>query len=131
MTQKERNEELIRRLYRSLADGKFDEYYQYLSDDITYYAAGDCFASGVHKGKEQLRKIGYTTFKETNGTHRVELKQIVATDSHVAVIDKWTATRKEKTIDMDNLIVYTVENGMVREIREFIGDEKIHDEFWE
>ena len=70
------------------------------------------------------------TFKETQGTHRVEMKSLLATDSHVAVVDTWRASRKDKEIEMDNLIVFKLEDSKITEIREFLGDIMEHDEFW-
>jgi ketosteroid isomerase-like protein len=124
------NEALIRRLYDALTSQDFQAYMNLLSDDIVYYAAGDCPVSGVHRGKEALMRIGQITFQETNGTHRVKLKRMVANESYVAVIDTWTAERKAKQIQMDNLLVYKIVAGKVTEIREFLGNEAKHDDFW-
>lgn len=124
------NEELVRRLYGFLSVGRFDDYFDLLSDGVVYYAAGNLIVSGVHEGKDELKKIGPITFKETNGTHRTELQSVVETDSHVAVVDTWRASRNGRTIEMESLLVYAVIGGHVTEIREFIGDEAEHDAFW-
>ena len=124
------NAATIRELYQAIANRDFGRYLSLLSEEIVYYAAGNCLISGVHKGKDEVRRIGAITFEETKGTHRVEMKSLVATDSHVAVVDTWRASRNGKSIEMDNLLVYTLEDGKVTEIREFLGDEKAHDAFW-
>ena len=124
------NEALIRRLYDALENMDFQGYMDLMADDVEYHAAGNCPVSGIHKGKEDLARIGQITFRETNGTHRVKLQQIIANKSHVAVTDIWSATRNGKEIRMDNLLIYKVESGKVKEIREFLEDEIRHDEFW-
>lgn len=124
------NEKVIKEMYKSLERGEFQNYFSVLSEEVVYRAAGDCVISGVHKGKEKLKEIGMITFKETGGTHSVKMKSLVSTDSHVAVVDTWRAKRKGKEIEMDNLLVYRLENDKIVEIIEFLGDEKAHDEFW-
>ena len=127
---KAENEVIIQRLYEALANQDFQGYLDMLADDVEYYAAGDCPVSGVHKGKEALIKIGQITFKETNGTHKVKMRRLVANNAYVAVIDTWTATRNRKEIQMNNLLIYKIVAGKVQEIREFLEDESEHDEFW-
>jgi uncharacterized protein len=127
---RDQNEKTIHELYDAIKKGDFERYFSYLSDEIVYYAAGNCLISGIHKGKEELKKIGAITFKETQGTHRVEFLSMVVTDKYAAVVDKWKASRKGKNIEMLNLLVYQMEGGKITEIREFIEDEKSHDEFW-
>ncbi len=124
------NEQLVKRLYEAQSRADFEEYFSLLSDEIVYHAAGDCLVSGVHRGKEKLKEIGMITFKETEGTHRVTLKSIIANDSYVAAVDTWKARRKGINIEMDNLLIYRIENEKIIEIREFIGNVKKHDDFW-
>jgi len=124
------NEKIVREIYRALSEGDYGKYFSLLSDDIVYYAAGDCQVSGIHKGKEELKRMGTLTFEETQGTHRVELKSLSATNTYVAAIDIWKASRNGNSIQMENLLVYKLKNGKVTEIREFIENEKLHDEFW-
>ena len=127
---REQNEKVIIEIYDALAKGDFKKYFSLLSDEIVYYAAGNCQLSGVHKGKEEIAKLGALTFKETQGTHTVVFQSMVATNAYVAVVDKWKASRKDKNIEMSNLLVYKLVEGKVAEIREYIEDEKAHDDFW-
>ena len=124
------NEKIVKKLYDAQSRANFEEYFSLLSNDVVYYAAGDCRLSGIHKGKEKLKEIGMITFKETGGTHRVTLKSIIANDCYVAVVDTWKASRKGSDIEMDNLLVYMIEGEKNKEIREFIGDVEKHDDFW-
>jgi hypothetical protein len=124
------NERIVKNLYEAQKSSDFEKYFSLLSEDIVYRAAGNCQISGVHKGKEKLKKIGMITFKETEGTHSVEMKSLISTETHVAVVDTWRARRKGKEIEMDNLLVYKLENRKIVEIIEYIGDEKAHDDFW-
>ncbi len=126
---KQNNEALVRKIYDAWADRDFKAYLDLLSDDIIYHAAGNCPFSGIHKGKEAVIKMGQLAL-EIGGTQRVVFKQLIANDSHVAVIDRWTAEREAKTVQMDNLLVYKIESGKITEIWEFIEDEVAHDDFW-
>jgi len=83
---KQNNEALIRNLYEAWAAQNFKAYFGLLADDIVYHAAGNCPFSGVHRGKEAVIKMGQLA-KELGGTHRVVLKQLMANESHIAVID--------------------------------------------
>lgn len=127
---KTENEAIIAKLYEALANQNYQDYLDLMADDVVYHAAGNCPVSGIHKGKESLIKIGQLTFQKTNGTHKVKLKQIIANNAYVAVIDTWTAKRNEKEIQMDNLLIYKIESGKIKEIREYLEDENLHDEFW-
>ena len=127
---KTENEAIIQKLYDALANQNFQEYMDLMADDVEYHAAGDCPISGVHKGKKELMKIGQITVEETNGTHQVKLKHLISNNSFVAAIDTWSAKRNGKKIQMDNLLIYKIESGKIKEIREFIEDELQHDAFW-
>lgn len=129
--QQKKNERLVEELYSSLAEGNIEKYFSLLKDDVVYHAAGNCIVSGDHVGKKKIMEIGMTTMKETQNTHKVEFLEMVSTESHVAVVDKWTAERKGKRVEMKNLLVYKIVADQVAEISEFIGNEEEHDAFWE
>ena len=124
------NRALIKKLYDALEHQDFQGYLDCMADDVVYHAAGNCPVSGIHKGKESLVNIGKITFQETKGTHKVRLKQLIANKKHVAAVDTWTAKRNGQEIRMDNLIIYMIEAGKIKEVREFIEDEARHDLFW-
>lgn len=124
------NADIIRRLYQSLEKGDFAAYLNLLTDDIVYHAAGHCFFAGDYHGKENLGKLAQMIYAETQGTHRAVRRHIMATATHVAVIDTWNAQRKGQTIQMDNLLVYRVADGKIAECWEYIENVEAHDAFW-
>ena len=124
------NADIVRTLYLSLEKGDVAAYFNLLADDIVYHAAGNCSFAGDHHGKESMSKLAQRIYAETQGTHRVMRRQIMATATYVAVIDTWNAQRKGQAIQMDNLLVYRIASGKVAECWEYIENVEAHDAFW-
>jgi len=108
----------------------YQNYLDLISDDIVYHAAGNCFFSGDYHGKEKMSQLAKTIYAETKGTHRVVRRHIIATATHAAVIDTWSAQRKGQSITMDNMLVYRIANEKVAEVWEYIENVTAHDAFW-
>jgi ketosteroid isomerase-like protein len=124
------NERLIRELYRLLAEGDLSGYFELLTDDVVFHVGGDSLVAGDHAGKEAVLGLGVRILEETAGTFRTVLLGVLANDTFVVTLHRWTAERRGLQIAMDNFNVYRVEDGRVAERWELIERHHEHDEFW-
>jgi uncharacterized protein (TIGR02246 family) len=124
------NAALARTLYTALADGDLAGYLDLLADDAVFHVGGTSIVAGDHTGKDAIVQLGLKVLEETGGTYKTELVAVLANDSHVTTLHRWSATRRDHDIEMANFNVYRLEDGKVVERWEFIEDRNAHDEFW-
>ena len=124
--------ERVRELYEALARSDIEQYLEGLRDDVVFHVGGVSQIAGDYRGKEAVVALGLKVLEETGGTFRTDLRDAIGTGSHVVTLHHWTAQRREKSIAMDNLNVYRLdEDGYVVERWEFIEDQARHDAFWD
>jgi ketosteroid isomerase-like protein len=66
----------------------------------------------------------------TQGTFRIEIKEVLANDAAVAVVVRSTAKRGERTLDDQQIHLLHLRDGRVVDIWQFVGDEPAVEAFW-
>ena len=67
---------------------------------------------------------------ETEGSLRVEVLTMAASGDHVLVFERVTGTRKGKTLETKEALVFKLDNGVVTEVTELQSDYPAVAQFW-
>jgi ketosteroid isomerase-like protein len=124
------NVEVLRRLYDALAEGDFEAVMGLMADDISAHVPGKSQVAGEYEGKEAVGGYVGKLAELSGGTLRFEPHDVMASDGHGVGLVKDLAERGERKLAMNNVHVWHVSDGAVREIWVYPGDLYAWDEFW-
>lgn len=94
-------EDVVRRLYQAVADVDFDAAERCFAPDALWHLPGRSPIAGDHRGWAQIRdnflaKLGPLS----GGTFRAELLDVAVGDTYVVAVQRATASRGKRTLDI-------------------------------
>lgn len=103
-----------------------------LSDGVVWHQPGTNFLSGVKKSKAEVFQMVGSMVELTSHTLKLtDVKILAENGNEVACLLHWKAARPTgEVLDVDNIDVYTVENGQIVKARIFSADLMQEDKFW-
>jgi hypothetical protein len=122
------NAELVMKGFEAFATGDMAAMDQLIADEAVWHAAGRGVLSGDFRGKEAIFGLFAKTAQEAE--MKQDVHAILADDEHVVALVKSTATRRGKTVDMDQVFVFHVAGGKAVEVWLTPSDAYAADEFW-
>jgi ketosteroid isomerase-like protein len=123
------NAQVIHELYDAYVTGiiaAFDAY----TDDSVWVEVGRNERTGVYRGKQAILEHGMQLAVLTDGTIATKVEEILPGDDHVAVLERATAKRNGRELDMDCCTMYTLRDGKIAELHVLPFDAARWDEFW-
>jgi len=103
-----------------------------LNPDIQWNQPGNNRVSGIKKSNmEVFEMVGKMFELSDNSLRLTDIKSISINGNKVACLLHWNATQPAGGIlDIDNIDVYTVENGLITKADIFTADVKKENQFW-
>jgi len=124
------NVAIMQRAYDAFNTGDMDTL-TVLMDETVWHLPGRSPMAGDYEGTGATLAYFGQLAEKTGGTFRAELKQLAAVgDTRVVGIQRSTADRNGKHMEVDNCIVFELEDGRVVDGREHFEDLYAWDEFW-
>ena len=124
------NVAIMRRAYDAFNTGDMDTLTE-LMDETVWHLPGRSSMAGDYQGSGATLAYFGRLAQETEGTFRAELQHMAADgDNRVVGIQRSTADRDGKHLDVANCIVFELKDGKVTEGREHFEDLYAWDEFW-
>jgi hypothetical protein len=123
--------ELVRKGYEAFQRGDMDTLRTLLSGDATHHVPGNHPLSGDFKGQDSIIDLYRRLNEETNGTLRVELRQVLVDGrGHAVGIHRFTAERGGKQLDENGAIVFRIVGDKATDLDECIEDIERANAFW-
>ena len=103
-----------------------------LHPDVTWSQPGNNPISGLKRSSaEVFQMVGKMFELSANTLSLAEVKSISVNKNQVACLLHWQATRPSGAIlEVDNIDVYTVENGKIVNAEIYTAEEAKEDQFW-
>ncbi|GAB3665577.1 hypothetical protein GCM10027589_30250 [Actinocorallia lasiicapitis] len=99
--------------------------------DVTYVVPGEHPGAGVFAGRENVDAAVRALVKETGGTLRSRVVDMyVSGRGEVTVVNRATASRGGRELDVVGRVVYTIRDGLIIEMREQFDDLGTIHAFW-
>jgi ketosteroid isomerase-like protein len=98
--------------------------------DAGFYTAPTTPAQGKHLGRDAIFAYFGSLMEETGGTFKATPTAMAATDDRVFVLQELSGTRKGRSLDQGSVMVFTIDGGLVREMREYFADGPAVAAFW-
>jgi hypothetical protein len=121
------NEDLLSRGYEAFSAGDLDTVFSIFADDIDYHIAGSNQLTGDYKGHEEVRGFLGKLMELSGGTFRLEVHDILANDTHGAVLVNFHVEREGRSLDGQEVHTWHLSGGKATEFWSFEGDEAAMD----
>ena len=121
---------VVRRGYEAFAKGDIETLKTLFSPDANWNQAEAGVLRGNYRGVQAILEFFGQLAHETEGSLRAEPLTMAGSGDHVFVFERVTGTRKGKTLDTKEALVFKLANGIVTEVTELQSDYPTVAQFW-
>jgi ketosteroid isomerase-like protein len=125
------NVAIMQRAYDAFNAGDIETLTELFDESIVWHLPGRSSMAKDYQGRDATLAYSGQIAQETGGTFQAELQQLFAgDDGRVIGLQRSTAQRNGKRLDVGNCIVFELKDGKVVDGREHFNDLYAWDEFW-
>jgi ketosteroid isomerase-like protein len=118
------------RIYDAFTDGDLDSLAAMFDEEVVWHTPGRNPLAGDYEGRDAVLASFVEEFDLSHGSYRVHVHDVLADDRHIVALLRATASRDERTLDMNYVLVFEMKDGRVAEAWESWADQRTLDEFW-
>ena len=86
--------------------------------------------AGTYQGRSEIFRFLALLPKLTNGTYGSRLIDVLASDDRAAALYRAFGERDGRTLDIDQLLLFTIRDGLVTEVLALPNDPPAFEAFW-
>ena len=86
--------------------------------------------AGTYHGPEEILRFLAGLPRETDGTYGSRLIDVLASDDRAAALYRASGARRGRTLDLDQVLLFRIEDGLVREVLALPADPAAFEAFW-
>jgi len=124
------NEAVVRRIFDAFARKQGFALRDLFAPDAIWTVPGDGAMAGVYRGREAIFRFLGRLPRETGGTYTSRLVDVLASDDRAAALYRATGERGERRLDLDQVLLFRLENGVVCEVLALPSDPDAFEAFW-
>jgi ketosteroid isomerase-like protein len=124
------NEALVRRIFAAFAEKRGFALRDAFADDATWTVPGSGTMAGTFRGREEIFAFLGRLPKETDGTYASSLIDVLASDDRAAALYRASGDRNGRHLELDQVLLFRIEAGRVREVLALPGDPAAFEAFW-
>ena len=91
---------------------------------------GDGAMAGVYRGREAIFRFLARLPKETGRSYSSQLVDVLASDDRAAALYRASGERHGRRLDLDQVLLFRIEDGAVREVLALPSDPAAFEAFW-
>jgi len=130
MASAQENAATIRRGYELFNSGNLEGLNALFHPDVVWHAGGRGRLSGDKRGRDATFAYFGQIGELSGGTFRAELHDVVANDEHVVGLHTDIAQREGRSLNIKEVLVFHLQDGVIVEAWESYEDSQATDEFW-
>jgi len=123
-------ESLVRRTYRDFESGDLDLLAVVMAKEVVWHEPGRSSLAGDYKGPEEVLGFLGELRTRTGGTFKIEVLDVLSEPERAVVLQRETATKDQKGLDVIAAVDFEVHNGKITEVTVYHHDTYGFDEFW-
>jgi hypothetical protein len=100
------------------------------ADDAVWSVPGRGAMAGRYEGREAIFRFLAKLPKETDGTYGSELVDVLASDDRAAALYRARGARRGRTLELDQVLLFRIEDGLVRHVLALPSDPDAFEAFW-
>lgn len=124
------NEAVVRQIFDAFARNEGFALRGLFAEDAVWTVPGRGVMAGMAHGRDGIFRFLARLPKETDGTYRSELIDVLTSDGRAAAVYRARGTRGERTLELDQVLLFRIEGGLVREVLALPSDPDAFEEFW-
>jgi ketosteroid isomerase-like protein len=125
------NVAIMRRAYEAFNAGDIETLTELFDESAVWHLPGRSSMANDYQGRDATLAYFGRIGQETGGSFRAELQDLTADDDdRVVGIQRSTAERNGKHLDVGDCIVFQLKDGRITDGREHFEDLYAWDEFW-
>lgn len=121
---------LVRRIFDAFARKQGLALRHVFAEDAVWTVPGDGVMAGVHRGREAIFRFLARLPKETGGTYGSRLIDVLASNDRAAALYRASGERKGRRLELDQVLLFRIEDGLVREVLALPSDPAAFEVFW-
>jgi ketosteroid isomerase-like protein len=115
MSAHEENAELARRAHSAFRTNDEETIREVFAEDVEWRVPGESRAATVDHGMAEVFEGFEEIMAMTDGTYSEESVDYLGGENHAIVMAHVTAERNDETMEMDEIVVFRVENGQLHD----------------
>jgi len=126
----EANATLVRHIFDAFARKEGFALRDCFAEDAIWRVPGASLMAGTYRGRPEIFRFLGRLPKLTSGTYGSRLIDVLASDERAAALYRAFGEREGRTIDIDQLLLFTIEDGLVKEVLALPSDPVAFEAFW-
>jgi len=124
------NDALVRRIFDAFERREGLALRGLFADDAVWTVPGKGVMAGTFRGREEIFRFLARLPKETDGTYGSELIDVLASDTRAAALYRARGARHGRVLELDQLLLFRIEDGLVQSVLALPSDPDAFEEFW-
>jgi hypothetical protein len=124
------NEAVVRRIFDAFARKEGLALRGLFAEDAVWVVPGSGVMAGTYHGREAIFRFLGRLPKETDGTYGSELTDVLASDGRAAALYRARGRRHGRTLELDQVLLFRMEAGLVVEVLALPSDPDAFEAFW-
>ena len=124
------NAALVRRIMEAFADKQGFALRDCFAEDAVWRVPGNGVMSGTYRGRSEIFRFLARLPKLTSGTYRSTFLDALASETRGAGLYRAMGEREGRTIDIEQLLLFTIRDGLVTEVLALPADPLAFEAFW-
>jgi ketosteroid isomerase-like protein len=100
------------------------------AEDAVWSVPGRGVMAGVYEGREAIFRFLAQLPRETDGTYGSRLIDVLSSDRRAAALYLASGTRHGRTLELDQVLLFRFEGGLVQHVLALPSDPDAFEEFW-
>jgi ketosteroid isomerase-like protein len=124
------NADVVRHIFDAFARREGLALRGLFAEDAVWSVPGRGIMAGTYRGREEIFRFLGRLPKETGGTYGSELVDVLSSETRAAALYRARGTRHGRTLELDQLLLFTFEDGLVTRVLALPSDPDAFEEFW-
>jgi len=124
------NEAIVRRIFDAFARKEGLALRGLFAEDATWCVPGRGVMASLYDGREAIFRFLAKLPRETGGTYSSELIDVLASEDRAAALYRARGTRFGRTLELEQVLLFGIEGGLVRDVLALPSDPDAFEDFW-
>jgi uncharacterized protein len=124
------NEAVVRRIFDAFAQKRGFALRDVFAPEATWVVPGEGTMAGTFTGRDQIFGFLGRLPKETDGTYSSSLIDVLASEDRAAALYRASGERKGARLDLDQVLLFRIEGGVVQHVLALPSDPAAFEAFW-
>lgn len=125
------NEALVRAIFAAFARKEGFALRGLFAEGAVWTVPGRGLMAGAYHGREAIFRFLARLPKETDGTYASSLRDVLASEDRAAALYTARGTRNGRVLELEQVLLFRIEDGLVQEVLALPSDPGAFDAFWE